>query len=158
MGCHFLFQGPSPPRAQTYVFYTGRRVLYQEPPGFPILKGKRGKCVRLREGEPSIVGHTAGEGQCWVQGLQYVSVRLGAGTAAGMPLPSSGASPAGSALLGCCFLCSCPAAHTLLPGLHAPSFSEQQDKIVHSPERVFFFCYCCCIQAPAELMSFWNVT
>ena len=44
-------RGPSPPRDQTYIFYVGRRVVYQEPPGFPVLKGKGGKFVRLREGE-----------------------------------------------------------------------------------------------------------
>ena len=68
-------RGPSPPRDQTYVFYIGRRIVYQEPPGFPILKGKGGKSVRLREGEPHILSHTAGEGQRWVQDLQYVSVK-----------------------------------------------------------------------------------
>ena len=159
-------RGPSPPRDQTYVFYIGRRIVYQEPPGFPMgfwrVKGESvwgsEKVSHISSATQQVRG-SAGFRTCnmclWSKGLapQW-----------GSSLPNSGAFPVGSAQLYSSVPFSAPVLlhtlrfHTLLASMLRASQNNRTRFSIARNCFFFFFCYCYCIQAPAELMSFWNVT
>ena len=81
----------------------------------------------------------------------------------GSPLPNSGAFPVGSAQLYSSVPFSAPVLlhtlcfHTLLASMLRAS-QNNRTRFSIARNCFLFFCYYYCIQAPAELMSFWNVT